>query len=95
MSRCGTSGMSTYGDCQATGTEGWQRRATPEEVDHYHSTGDLPAHETECEITVVACAEHGLHPEIAALLHDAVCHQPAEPNGCAACATPIADPRDE
>lgn len=94
MSACGTSGLSTYGDCQQVGTEGWQRWATDEEIHYYHGTGDLPEYETECQITVVACAEHGIHPELAALVHDSACRQPAGANGCEACATPIPEPHE-
>lgn len=78
-------------DCGATGCDqesamAWERRMTDAEVTHYHSTGDLPAHETSGNLMVYACAEHLLDPvELMSRTHDAVCHAPNDPGDCAVC----------
>jgi hypothetical protein len=36
----------------------WTRWGTPAEVELFHSTGDLPMHETTCTISVVGCQEY-------------------------------------
>lgn len=63
-------------DCTQPPTLSWQRWATPEEVDHYHETGDLPKWETEARLMVYACDDHKISPEASARTHDATCHAP-------------------
>jgi hypothetical protein len=84
---CGTSGTVKYGDCENEGVSGWQRWATQEEIDYFHSIHDLPAHiHDHVDVQVVVCDEHTLDPDLATHVHDAICHLPVEPNGCEVCA---------
>jgi hypothetical protein len=57
----------------------WPKWATPEQVELFHSTGDLPLTETTATIYVVACEDHLLpNPDhmIGSLTHDATCSAP-------------------
>lgn len=55
----------------------WERWMTTEEVDQYHTSGDLPLHETSGKLMVYACGEHQLNPpEQMTTAHDAICTAP-------------------
>jgi hypothetical protein len=56
----------------------WERWGTPEEIALFHSTGDLPANETECKVPVVGCEpnEHIMSLDEMTRTHDADCQAP-------------------
>lgn len=68
-------------DCAADSAMAWERWATQAEVDQYHASGDLPAHEATAKILVRSCAEHLLHPvDLMSRTHDAECGAPSTCN---------------
>lgn len=60
MSACGESGMYRVLNCNNGGVRMWMRHATQEEIDTYHASGDLPAHETQAEVPVSSCNLHAV-----------------------------------
>jgi hypothetical protein len=60
MSECGESGMYRVLTCNKGGIRGWSRWGTQEEIDTYHASGDLPAHETTATMQVSSCPEHAV-----------------------------------
>lgn len=102
MASCGTSGSLQVLQCGREGGIGWSRWATQDEIDQYHESGDLPAHETTGQVPVYACDEHALAcgmavertdgregvaaADLATHTHDAGCRLPAGPEDCGVCA---------
>jgi hypothetical protein len=78
--------------CQRTGcsnpeTNSYQKWATSEQVEYYHSTGDLPMQETQAALIVLVCDTHKLSPaELMTLTHASDC---AVPDGDCDC--PVRD----
>lgn len=51
----------------------WNRWASPEEVEHYHETGDLPKSENTCTLAMYSCTEHLIDEERRSAVHPADC----------------------
>lgn len=60
MADCGQSGSVRVLNCNAGGARSWQRWATQDEINTYHESGDLPAHETEAQVPVSSCNPHAV-----------------------------------
>lgn len=82
---CGTSGLTRQVNCGNPVHLGWQRWATPAEIDQLYAMGELPRSETEATVLVYGCADHALEPALAAQTHDSTCRAPAEPGDCSVC----------
>lgn len=67
-------------NCDKPSTQSWQRQATQAEIDHFHQTGDLPPWETTAQMTIDACDEHALPPDLAAVPHLSDCLAPPKCN---------------
>jgi hypothetical protein len=59
----------------------WQRWATPQEVEQWHISGDLPLSENEARVPVYACEDDKFTSAQMGYTHDASCHGPGE-DGC-------------
>ena len=63
--------------CELAETMSWQRWATPEEIEMYHESGDLPMSETTAKILVLGCDDHTVNnPQVT---HAATCAAPGHP----------------
>lgn len=88
MSTCGFSGYVRVLVHDVDATRQWQRWATPEEVDYFHHSGDLPPSETVAQLAVFSCEEHMIDAELSTETHDVSCRAPGanEPDDCSVCA---------
>ena len=71
--------MSKCGACDENATHGWQRWATPAEVQQWSadpSKLSVQSHETTAKVQVYACDEHNLDPDFAVLTHGSDCAAP-------------------
>lgn len=64
-------------DCGQPPVMSWQRWATPQEIQDFHESGDLPQSELSAKMLVVGCGPHTVsNPH---LTHEASCSAPDVP----------------
>ena len=71
--------VSTCRACDAPATRGWQRWATPAEVQaaiEDPTTRAVQPHEVEAKVQVLACDEHAIDEDLTLVVHGADCAAP-------------------
>ena len=64
-------------DCSEPSLRAWTRWCTPEEVQAFKDSGDLPEHITEADTMVYGCEDHLLVPrELMSKCHESGCRPP-------------------
>lgn len=71
--------------CTNPGTRGWERAATPQELDDWIASGDLPPGTTEARVAKIACEDHTVDTHRRTGLHEATCSAPPATDGVCDC----------
>lgn len=75
--------------CELAATAGWQRWASPAELDALIAAGELPPNTTSAQLMVLACADHRLM-QGAGQTHEYSCEAPPT----CTCSVNAPDPED-
>lgn len=74
-----TNDQQLCGACDTPATRGWQRYATATELTDAATNPNMPSvqsGETYAYVQVLACDQHAINDDLAALVHDAGCPAP-------------------